>query len=45
MKIKNSMQLKALIKKKAVEKKISPQLVMQKLYAGTLIRKNIIIKV
>ena len=29
MKIKNSMQLKALIKKKAVEKKISPQLVMQ----------------
>lgn len=50
MKIKNSMQLKALIKKKAVEKKISPQLVMQNYMLERLLErislsKNIIIKV
>lgn len=41
----NPMQLKAFIKKKAAEKNISPQLVMQKLYVGKAAGTNFPFKI
>lgn len=43
--MKNAMQLKAIMKKLAKENQISAQLVLQNLYAGTILGAGIIIPV